>query len=755
MYRNDPFSSSLLAYIGKPLYCFNLDDETEEQEILNFVNAHYKDFTEGTIHGDRREEQTDNLAAYLGFSSEEDGREGRVVLTENSGPIFRRRPFKKLRSHPIKYLTDNLVSRLIINKPNYRIYTVNRNVLEEQKKTRTANKIAKSIFADPQNNDKFKEYIRQAIIFGEAYLEVFWNVNKGPRVRVEEVDLVNEDGTPYLDSEGKPVKAKKRINQGDWDIKLIDPRFLITERASTPQDSDWSIVFEYLPVDKLRIMYPEKAGEIVVQRGIEDVDSSSLHYRDYTHHTIYYKLYHKPTSEMPNGRIIEATPTCILRNTEYPHPSLIDKELFPIVQLRTVRIVGTERGAKSIVAQGKGLQLARNNLLNRAVRNLVSFPPFRVWEDRSLDPDKMRQGVPTDVNYRSGGTPPDVVTAQVLTQEELSLMDVIDEDLHKIFTVSPISTGATMPNMRSRQMFEFMTEQESKQTFPLEDDIRDALIKVAQLVFAYSADEYTASKKDAYLVRYFGDRNTLVQEEFDPEDLKEIFDIRIDTENTLADTWSGKLQQLSQITQLLPVGSVSPQWLIDKMELGDSEEAISLLTKGPELARRDIYNILEGKKVSSPQKWVDLLPYYEEFVKKLQCPKILDILGDTGYEGYLRDYKDPEKQLKGNDLIAFRLLDQINAVEAILLDSMDQQKAKGVIDPQTGQPPLQLQVYTKFPAFPMIHVPDVQEIIDPVAQQQQSIPQPVPGSMGNISPIPGLVPPAQQQSLMPGPNPGI
>ena len=708
------FNVSPSRYLGRPLYVYNLEDPDCEKELLNYINAHYKDFTEGDIGSERRRDQTDNFAAYLGFSADIP----KEVLLSESGPVYHRRtPFKKLRTHPIKYLTDELVARFVNNKPNYQIYTVNRNVLEEKEKTRTAMVVAKSIFSTSENNNKFKEFVRQAVIFAESYIEVFWNVDKGEAIGSEKIELINESGYPELDSEGNPIVIKRKISLGDYDLRLRDPRQTITQKADTFEESEWVILFSYEPVEKLRLAHSEKAKQIRSTPGLEDLDSSTMRYRDYGNHTILYKMYHRPTAEMPGGRLIEATPDVVLRNTVLPHKTLADKELFPVIQLRAVKAIGSERGIKSMVSQGKGLQLAKNNLLSMAIRNLVSFPPFRTWESGSMDPDKLRMSVPTDITYHRGGRPPEVSVSHVLSNEQLQLMNMIDQDLHKIFTVSPVSIGDTMPNMRSREMFDFVEEQESKQTFPIEDDIRSALIQIVQVVFAIVADEYLPSQKEKRQIRYFGARNKFMQEAFDTENLKEVFDIRIDTAGKLADTFQGKVQQLSSLMKILPPGTLSSNWIIDKFELGDVEEVLNVITGGADLARSHVARILNGKEAKSPQKWIDLVPYYEEFMKKLQSPEVLEILDESGYPAYFKKgMRNPEESLKGNDLIAFRLLDQINSVESMLLDAAQQQEAKGIVDPTTGISPLRGQLIAKFPAFPTVYEPDSRAPINPLEE---------------------------------------
>jgi hypothetical protein len=736
----DPFNVPVNDYLGKPLYCYNLDDSYCEDEVLRFINAHYKDFKEGSINSERRRDQTDNFAAYLGFSDSI----GRDAYLTDSGPVYNntRKPnFKRLRTHPIKYLTDELVSRFIRNKPNFQVFTANRNILEEKKKIHTANKVTKSIFADPINNNKFKEFVRQAVIFAESYMEVFWNVDKGPRSSTKKIELLGGDGMPVLDGEGHPIELTKQLNIGDYDIKLWDPRFVITQKADDFSESEWTILVSYKPVEKVRLDYPEKAADIKATPGLDDIEASTMHYREYHNHALVYKLYHRPTPEMPEGRIIEATPDVVLRNTKYPHPSLTQKGIFPIIQLRSVKAIGSERGVKSIVSQGKALQLAKSNLMNLAIRNLISFPPIRVWEGGSVDGDKLRFSVPTDVTLkRSGGQPPHVLTTQSITNEQIELMKMIDEDLHKIFTVSPVSIGETLPNMRSRSQMDFVTEQESQQTFPIEDDIRDSLILLAQAVIAIVADEYEDGD-ERRLIRYFGDRNKLLQEDFDPSDLKETFDIRVDTVGRIADTLGGKIQAISNMVQLLPPGTFSSNWVIDKLEIGASDEVLNTISGGPELARRHVSQILEGKAPKSPQKWLDLVPYYEELMKKLQTPEILEILDDSGYEYYLeklKGNKEPEKVLKGKELLAFRILDQVSTTESLLLDTITQQEAKGVIDPTTGMSVLRSQIITKVPAFPTVYVSDSRIPIDPMTEP--TVPQ-----VGITDP--GMMPPPEEGQI--------
>jgi len=706
-------------YVNKSLYRLDLDSESSKDDILGFINAHYKQLMQSPRDLNRLCNQNEDLAFYSGYACPLGNKNALIVTETGATNLNRRKKFTKIALNHLKDIVDNLVSRSIVRKPNYTVYPKNEFLMNEKGKARTAKKFLASKSQETDFVSVHTQHIFHTYMFGESYLEVFWNPYKGPllvddkKLR-DKVPLLDSDGKPTKNKDGKVIQLDSRQKIGDVDIRLIDPRRIITPKENCFEDCEWVIIYENISVDKLRQRYPDQAADISPHKDLEIFDSGCMEYVKDPNSTLLFKLYHRATPEMPKGRVILTTPTAILLNDEYPHETVIDQDLFPVIQLRLEDLPDTERGGKSIISMGKHLQLAINNLINTQVRNVALFPPIRVWEEGSVDKDKLRLGSPTDITYRKNRAPPKVLTTESVSQPTILLINMLTERLMQLSNVLPISRGETIPNTESRLMLDFFKDQELAQSLPMDEKVKISLISIAKLWIAIAADEYKDSEKKKRMIKYFGERNSLVQSDLNIKDLKIPFDINIEILNTFADTFQGKVQQITQLLQIVP-NALTPAKILDILELGNPDELLDSATAAVDLAEKEINELLEGKEVPPPQRYVDLVPYYEQYFRALQKSEIRSILPD------LYDPSRDSELLKGNEQIAQRLLDQVAAIELMISEAIENMEAQGILN-EIGKSPLRLEVMTRFPTFPTVLKTDSVETVDPFDIEDNVIP---------------------------------
>ena len=184
-------------YVNKPLYTIDLNDPESNDELLNFINAQYSLLSNCPADISRVCNQNEDMAFFAGYACPL-GSKDSVILTDTGGYTLRKkRNFTKIG---LTFLTDivhNLVSRSVLRKPNFLVIPKNEFLMNEKGKARTAKKFLTAQIQDPAFQKMFPRHIANMYIFGESYLEVFWNSDKGP--------MQPSDGekVPLLDSEGK------------------------------------------------------------------------------------------------------------------------------------------------------------------------------------------------------------------------------------------------------------------------------------------------------------------------------------------------------------------------------------------------------------------------------------------------------------------------------------------------------------------------------------------------------------------------
>lgn len=730
MIPNDSFNLNSNDYLGRPLYSLDLDNSLSEKAILEFLNAHYKASSENPEDVNRFYNQIEDLAFYTGFACPLGNSE--VVIPTDAGATTayrKRKRFDRVAINDLKDIVDNLTSRFSIRKPNYIVYPKESFLADERGKARSAKKFLLSKAEDLKLSKLNAELISRCLIFGESYIEYFWDEDLGPfqikdKEKRKEVTLVNENGEPELDDNDNPIKVNPWLKMGDTNARLWNPMDVITPREKDFDSCEWVILKEHVNIDKLRLRWPEQAEKIQETDNLEYFDTCTMTFRSEKRKVLVYKLYHRPTRELPEGRLIIATPTAILFNQPYPHSSVLDQELFPVLQLKLVDVPGSERGLRSIISLGKSLQLYVNNIINSQLRNIQFFPPIRVWEARSIDEDKLRFGVRTDITYNKRSNPPQILSTEPVSQSALILVGQLRQMLKQLSNVLPISRGETIPNTESRLMLDFFKDQELSQSLPFDDKVKKVLSDGARLLLSLAASEYGVSEaeKTRRRIRFFGNKNRLIQEDLDIDALTIPYDIELETLNSFSDTFQGRVQQITQLQQIVP-GAMTPSKILDILEVSGSEEFLDAATAAVDLAQKEINDILDGRDVSPPQKYVDLIPYYEQYVRALQKPEIRDLLPDV-YDPSINT-----TDLSGKQKIAQTLLDQITAVELLLLEAIENQEAQRIVD-ERGISALRVEVMSRFPTFPMLYKSESAEVINPLDILEQAIPTDPPMEEG-------------------------
>jgi len=138
----------------------------------------------------------------------------------------------------------------------------------------------------------------QKKVFGESYVIVMWNPNKGDLHKYAK-DTLEED-VYYLDEEGKtvdtlggePMKVKKAMRIGDIDFANPFPWDLHEDPKIRQEDRDWFYWKEYVEIDKLKKKYPKHNWEATKQMDTYYDVMSGTEKDDPNRRTIYY-FYHR------------------------------------------------------------------------------------------------------------------------------------------------------------------------------------------------------------------------------------------------------------------------------------------------------------------------------------------------------------------------------------------------------------------------------------------------------------------------------
>lgn len=740
-----PFNVDTEHYLHKQLYTIDLDDEESNPEVLNWLNAQFSYYyKEGRSNLDNL---NDNLAMYLGFCPGSQTSAGlQLMATENTAHFRRRRNYTRLRLNHIKDVIENLVARYTIKKPTFLPYPKYSDLYSDRRRINDVKKFLKAKSQETKFSLVHQELIRQTFIFGEGFLEVFWNPDIGPDMfdsdeKREKIPLKDENDNTMQDAEGNDIIISKKLKLGDVDLRLWDPRYVVVPPARSYKEAPWVLLLDFQPTEKVKLDYPDSASDIRPTSNLDLLDTSTMALKELKNHTLVYKLYHRATPEMPDGRYICGTPECITHNEVLPAKTLIEQDLFPIIQLTDYTPPSSSRGtAHSVMNTGKPLQSAINNIANRLVTNVAKFYSTLVMEQGAVDQDQLLSGIQTVLQVKRGRGEPKYISPAAIPQDIYNFLDNLTKRLMQLSNVSPISRFETIPNTESRVMLDFYKDQEISQSSTMDDKTTEALLETARTLLAFAADKYQGSEADKKKrsVLVIGNRNSFLQEPFDVTSLKEPYDIALEITNSFSETFQGKLQEMRDLIAIAP-NALTQAKILDTLEIAGADEFVDTVTGAIDLAKDDINDLLESKPVKPPQKYIDLVPYYEEFLKVLQKPEVRKLLPDIDISVINPTLLD-ERQT-----IGYNLLSHVGTIEMLLIEGIANQRANNVLDPQTGLTPLQSQLSLRFPMFPSVYVPDPQLPVNPLDPMLAG----EPADLLEAAAPPPIAPPPENNQIIP------
>lgn len=723
------------AYCSWPLYKFDLKSKDKEVEtsLLEWIKTNYRKGKENSAVYARFD---NNLAMFLGMGPALKS----IVRSTTEGPIRRKSKYVRLKINRLKSLVEVLVSRYLANKTAYFVSPKQMDDYTKEAKAKLSKGVIETIQHERNFEHKKRTAVQNALVMGESYLHTFWNTRIGGPKNKETLKH------PYGETSEKSVADNLVINNrmGDVDYEVLDGRFTVPQEADGFVNSEWVINATYLLPEKLKIQYPKLEDKIgVAAKPEEYFRAESADHRSTKGRAVLYRVWHRSCPEMPDGWYIEATDAVILQSGPFKDKVMVENQFFPIAQLVDYAIPGSSRGfAGSIMEPGNEIQLMVHNLWAIWLRNLAKFPPMRVWP-AEVDKRVLEQGTANDIFLdQRTSVQPQFLYADPVSPSLIQAIQELDSKLMQLAQRSPALSGQGMNNteIRSGDMLRIYQDEDQATMLPMNDRIAELLLEVAYTTLAIAASNY--KEDDKRMVKMFGNKAKYVKRGFRIQDIKIPVDIVIKPGSAFANTQAGRIAQIESVLKMFPnVPGKKPilpdKKILDILDMQDSDE-IYATTAVVDTAEEEIGQILENKEVSPPNAQLDLLEYYEAYIRAMQHPRIKDIVPNKGefFEAMAAAEGDSKKLPKD---AGFQLLRQVYETEMLIED-------KRLVNEV-----LRNEIMVRLPFFPTIYEPYPELGFNPQAlAAEPAVPLPMPtGEEEAEAPAPQPLPPVTNQLPQP------
>lgn len=536
------------------------------------------------INQDRIFEQTQNLLWYTGEWEYWYAGRRAIVPGKLSGEGAERRTQPVVINH-LYDLTEQRISRLSRYKPAFDVLPAN-----EEYRDRTAAKLQKQILdfiARRQQVDfKITELERWNAVFGEIYLMVEWNDSLGDK---------RKDGT----------------RTGDVSWKIRDPRWVFLDPKRQYEDCRWAIeIFEVINREEAKKRYgvkdiPDDArGDVI----LGDVGMYDLMKDD----VVVWRFHYKPDSILEEGLVAKVVGGEVVEfeNEEYPY----SHGDFPWERHTDIDVPSRLYGS-SFYRNLKPMQRLYNKHTAMISRNIaLTAHPKWMMPQGSCNVKALGNSV-TIVEYR-GGVAPQLVTFPSTSSEVFAFRDSMRDEMSIVAGIQGVSRGEPPPGVKAGIALQFLEEQEASrantQIIKHNDLIRRAFTKTASIV----GDYYPETSKER-LIRVVGKNNEWAVQSLDGLKASSGYDIIILNSTALSESKAGRIQQIIELNQYFQ-GLISPEQAADLLDLAQPNKFYDITTAAIKQAESENEDILDGKKVSHPQKFEDHLNHWRTHIIRMQ-----------------------------------------------------------------------------------------------------------------------------------------
>lgn len=658
----------------KPWWVHDLDKPDNKKLLKDLVTAH-KDLLE--YDQDFKDLCMQHVALYQGFSLEKEIHKQGRSFRDSEGASGSTK-FKHLIVNHLRDVTDSSVSRLSTFKPGVSVLPNHGVEFQDKAKAKVVKSWLDSYVYEHNIDDVRRKVQRDAIIFGESYLLIEWDPEKGdihPAARKlkKTVKITTDDGEV-------DVTKVKRV--GDVGLRPIMPFRVLPEPhpSNRFEDASWVMVEELEYIEKLKSQYPEVADKLSPNSETNG-DEYKYNLEKESDKVLVITLYHKATTEVPEGRLIRFTETAILENEELPY----SHGEIPLLRLSSIDVPGKMRGM-SPFNDLKALQSSINTLYSIMLRDRSLASPKLFIPAGSVDPNQQASNKPGVVQYK-GGVPPTWSVPNMVSGDLMAMIDKLENTFNKLSNSSGTRSGEGIPNVEAFKAFGFFEEQATRRESTSIAKHRDFLQSTFHFIVMTAADFYTES--DERLIKMVGKHNQYLLKHFNVEDLKHSYDIRVQNTSALPESKAARVQTVIQLSQAFP-DLFTQEKIADMLDLSSPDAFFDLTAAAINAAEAENEDIMSGKDVAEPQSFEDHLQHWEAHVKQFNNPTVKATLPPTPElaNAALQEMLSGEALVETNSP-ALLLAKHLNTTEGLMFQ-------KALVNPKFAR---RLSDFENFPVF--------------------------------------------------------
>lgn len=587
----------------------------------------------------RTQNQRENLMTYRGIPL------SRQVRDRNNDDRERLNKHQRFIVNHLYDLTETKISQLTRLKPNVEVLP-NNDEWNDRSSAKVVQLIIKHLWYRENIDKLVTDLQRYSKIFGETYLFVEWDKNKGD-LSPEYVEL-RELG---LDAD-KYAKAGK-VNKYVGDIKYVHelPWRVLLHRTDRIEDCEYVIRVKFEKTEKLRDMYPKFKDDISSEDTLAMYDIESMENRFLEDTTVVFEFFHKRTDDVDKQYYAKFTQNVILEEgdeTKFPE-KLFSHGCLPFVRLTDLDLPTSLNGISRYETIAP-MQKMYDNLSTLIMKNIYLTAHAKWMMPRGAAKISQLGNDNTVVQYQ-GPVAPQLVTYASNNRDVYEYRQMIKEEMQTIYGSHGISRGEVPQGITAASALQFLNELENQRSTTDVAKHGQLIVDIAKMTIAVAGDMYKVD--DGRLLRIVGTDNKYDLRHFDTAHLHKSYDIRFDVSSGLPETKSAKYQRILDAMQRHPNMLSSERWE-ELLELGNIEKFNTLVSQAYRAADSIVEDILAKRPIKPLEEWHDFIPHWETYVKAMQSrafnedaePEVIETLKNHLYMVEEAMFNKAEKNLE-------------------------------------------------------------------------------------------------------------
>ena len=560
--------------------------------------------------------QLKNLALWIGLHYKSQGPYAQFVAEDEDVSI----DSHKVIINNIYDVERNRYSKITRNNPQTRVVPLSPEY-EDFSGAKVGNMVLKNIKSRTKQKRVCNEMLRQSFIFGEAWVNVEWDKDKGP-VSQEWEEELKEQKRKKKEKEGDEdnslvLDSTKPIFIGDHKLRLVLPWNLFLDPKIYPDDVQWIISVDYVHEDELKFLYPEKEKKISATEGAKSFNVNTLQVENLKNHCVVYTIHARSSKFLRDGCRFVCTPECMLEAPTQNPNSFVEESQWgnlPYERLTDIDVPGRLRGYSTIQILAN-LQHSENQMhtMIKHYLLLLGHPKIGIPREGNIKIDEL--GDDSFYFEFDGGFKPEVLVPNPIPQQVVAFAEMLRDRMQKLGDLHGVSSGDLPNNVRAAKAIRLLQELEDLRSTSVYEKWNQLFVDLDRKLLAQTSN-YDST--DGRLLTILGKGNEYLVEDFDAEIFSKKYGVEMEVTGSIPPPGSARVEFMLQAQNLSGNTLFTPEKMAKMMGLESEEEFIDAATVSVIKAGRENDWIITGKEVPSPEPWENHIVEIREHAVMLQ-----------------------------------------------------------------------------------------------------------------------------------------